>query len=64
MTKKEKVKVPKLFLPYSKNSSNTQTLLVKNYWGLTIKTFREEQLAEHFGYFKFSLYLVIFRAEQ
>ena len=63
-TKKKKVKVPELFLPNSKNSSNTLTFLVKIYWGLTIRTFWEDQLAEQFGFFNFSLYLDIFRAEQ
>ena len=29
-----------------------------------LRTFQEEQLAEQFGYFNLSLYLVIFRAEQ
>ena len=64
MTKKEKVKAPELFLPYSRDSSNTLTFIVKICWGLTLKTFWEEQLAEQFGYFNFSLYLVIFRAEE
>ena len=29
-----------------------------------LRTFQEEQLAEQFGYFNFSLYLVISKAEQ
>ena len=33
---------------------------MKIYLGLTLRTFREEELAEQFGYFKFSLYLIIF----
>ena len=37
---------------------------VKIYWGLTRRTFQEEQLAEQFGYLIFSLYLVFFRTEQ
>ena len=31
---------------------------------LVLRIFWEEQLAEQFWYFNFSLYLVIFRAEQ
>ena len=31
---------------------------------MTLRTFWEEELAEQFGDFNFSLYLVIFRAEQ
>ena len=38
--------------------------LVKIYWGLSLRTFWEEQLADQFRYFNFSLYLVIFRADQ
>ena len=34
------------------------------YWGLTLRTFREEQLADQFRYFNFSSYLVIFRPDQ
>ena len=51
---------PELFLPYSRNSSDTLTFLVKIYLGLTLRTFWEEQLE----YFNFALYLVIFRAKQ
>ena len=60
----KKVKVPELVLLYSRTSSNTLIFLVKIYWGLTLRTFREEQLADQFRYFNFSSYLVIFRADQ
>ena len=60
----KKVKVPELVLLYSRTSSNTLFFLVKIYWGLTLRTFWEEQLVDQCRYFNFSLYLVIFRAEQ
>ena len=37
---------------------------MKIYWGLTLRTLLEEQLADQFRYFNFSSYLVIFRADQ
>ena len=54
-TKKKKVKVPELFLPNSKNSSNTLSFLVKIYWGLTLKTFREEQFGYLFAVYNLQL---------
>ena len=60
----KKVKVPELVLLYSRTSSNTLFFLVKIYWGLTLRTFWEEQLTDQFRYFNFSSYLVIFRAAQ
>ena len=60
--KNEKIKVSELVLLYSRNSSNTLISLVKIYWELTLRTFREEQLGDQFRYFDFSS--VIFWAGQ
>ena len=64
MTKKKKLKYLNCSYPTEEqfkyfNFFSENLLRVDTY-----KTFREKQLAEQFGYFNFSLYLVVFRAEQ
>ena len=41
--RKKKVSISKLILPYSWNSSNSLTFIVRVYWRLTLRTFSEEQ---------------------
>ena len=64
MTKNEKSLSTRTGPTLQKEQLKYFDFLVKIYSGLTLRTVREEQLADQFRYLTFSSYLVIFRADQ